>query len=78
LGVLVRLAGLAMNSRGKGRKMRSMLANTNTKDLSVLRDMIEAGKVSPLIVENIQLDNVKDAMRRQGEGHTRGKTVISI
>ncbi|MCI0804702.1 MAG: NAD(P)-dependent alcohol dehydrogenase [Chloroflexi bacterium] len=59
-------------------KMKPFVASPNTADLDELRDLIEAGKLSPVIDRRFTLPEVPEAMRLQGEGHARGKTVIVI
>ena len=57
-------------------KMKPFVASPNTADLDELRDLIEAGKLSPVIDRRFTLPEVPEAMRLQGEGHARGKKII--
>ena len=57
-------------------KMKPFVAGPNTADLDELRDLIEAGKLSPVIDRRFALREVPEALRLQGEGHAQGKTVI--
>ena len=43
-----------------------------------LKDLLEAGKVVPVIDRQFPLDEVAGAIRYRGEGHAQGKVVISI
>lgn len=54
------------------------MARTNSEDLDALRELIEAGKVTPVIDKCYSLDQVPDAMRDLEEGRARGKVVITI
>jgi NADPH:quinone reductase-like Zn-dependent oxidoreductase len=61
-----------------GQKMTNYLARPKADDLHVLRDLIEAGKLKPLIGATYPLSDVPDAMRELGTGHGRGKVVIAV
>jgi NADPH:quinone reductase-like Zn-dependent oxidoreductase len=50
----------------------------NKRDLAVLKELVEAEKVAPVIAGRYELREVPEALRRQGEGHTRGKIVIAL
>jgi NADPH:quinone reductase-like Zn-dependent oxidoreductase len=50
----------------------------NQEDLAVLKQLVEAGKVAPVIDRRYQLSEVPEALRYQGEGHARGKLVIAV
>jgi NADPH:quinone reductase-like Zn-dependent oxidoreductase len=58
-------------------RMRVFVVRHNSDDLAVLKDLVEAGKVAPVIDSRYTLSDVPDALRHQGEGHTRGKIVIA-
>ena len=58
--------------------MTPFLAKLNRDDLVVLRDLLEAGRVTPVIDRRYELSEVPDALRYLGEGHARGKIVISV
>ena len=60
------------------RKMRFFIARMNDRDLDLLKEMIEAGKVSPVIDRCYPLSQVADALRYRELGHARGKIVITI
>jgi NADPH:quinone reductase-like Zn-dependent oxidoreductase len=58
-------------------RMRVFVVRHNRDDLAVLKDLVEAGKVAPVIDRRYTLSEVPDALRHQGEGHARGKIVIA-
>jgi NADPH:quinone reductase-like Zn-dependent oxidoreductase len=58
-------------------RMRVFIVRHNSDDLAVLKDLVEAGKVAPVIDRRYSLGEVPDALRHQGEGHARGKIVIA-
>jgi NADPH:quinone reductase-like Zn-dependent oxidoreductase len=47
------------------------------KDLMFLKELIEAGKVTPAIDRTYLLSDAADAFRYLGNGHARGKVVIT-
>lgn len=50
----------------------------NKKDLNIIKELIEAGKVKPVIDRTYPLSETADAIRYLEEGHARGKVVISV
>ena len=58
--------------------MGMMLADINKKDLTILADLMQAGKVTPVIDRHYQLSQVPEAIRYLEEGHARGKVVITL
>jgi NADPH:quinone reductase-like Zn-dependent oxidoreductase len=59
-------------------RMRVFVVRHNRKDLAVLKELVEAGKIAPVIDRRYSLGDVPDALRRQGEGHAQGKIVIAV
>jgi NADPH:quinone reductase-like Zn-dependent oxidoreductase len=58
--------------------MAPLLARNSRDDLAVLRELIEAGKVTPVIDRTYPLSEVPEAIRYLEEGHARGKVVITM
>jgi NADPH:quinone reductase-like Zn-dependent oxidoreductase len=58
--------------------MGMMLAELNKNDLIVLGDLMQAGKVTPVIDRRYPLSEVPAAIRYLEEGHARGKVVIDV
>ncbi len=54
------------------------VARLNDKDLGVLGEFLATGKVRPVIDRTYRLDKAADAMRYLGEGHARGKVVVTV
>jgi NADPH:quinone reductase-like Zn-dependent oxidoreductase len=54
------------------------VAKLNGKDLVYLKELLEAGKVVPVIDRRYPLSETAEAMRYLGEGHARGKVVITV
>ena len=60
------------------KKMRTVSAKANKKDLEFLTKLLEDGKIKPVIDRRYMLDKTADAMRYLSEGHARGKVIINI
>jgi NADPH:quinone reductase-like Zn-dependent oxidoreductase len=75
------VAGLleaAVRSRFGRQKMPFFLAKNSKEDLIVLKELIEAGKVTPVIDRTYPLSETAEAIRYLEEGHARGKVVITV
>jgi len=59
-------------------KLVVLIAKTKREDLMVLRELLEAGTVSPVIDRSYPLEEVPEAIRYLEEGHARGKVVITM
>jgi NADPH:quinone reductase-like Zn-dependent oxidoreductase len=57
---------------------RPFIAIPNHEDLVVLKELIEAGKVTPVIDRTYPLSEIPEAFRYLNEGHARGKVVITV
>ena len=68
----------ALYSPFVSQKFLSFLATVNTRDLTILKEMLETKKVTPVIDRAYPLSEVPAAIRYLEEGHARGKVVISV
>src|SRR5205809_822275 len=59
-------------------KMGMMMADANQKDLTILADMMQTGKLKPVIDRTYKLNEVPAAIAYLEEGHARGKVVITV
>ncbi len=59
-------------------KFVMFLADINHKDLAVLGDLMQSGKVTPVIDRTYKLSEVPEAIRYLEKGHARGKVIITI
>ncbi|HEY1521351.1 MAG TPA: NAD(P)-dependent alcohol dehydrogenase [Solirubrobacteraceae bacterium] len=59
-------------------RMRVFVVRHNRQDLAVLKELAESGKLVPVIDRRYPLSDVPEALRHQGEGHARGKSVIAL
>ena len=60
------------------KKMRFFMAKINKQDLALLKELLEAGRVVPIIDRRYPLSGVAEAIRYLEEGHARGKVVITL
>jgi NADPH:quinone reductase-like Zn-dependent oxidoreductase len=60
------------------KKFRGMMTRPAQKDLIVLKDLLEAGKVVPVIDRRYALADAAEAIRYLMAGHARGKVVITV
>ena len=60
------------------RKMGNVMAKPNQKDLVFMKELLEAGKVVPVIDRGYPLREVPEALRYLEEGHAQGKVVITV
>jgi len=66
-------------SRKNGKKMGFMgIAKPNQKDLVYLKELLEAGRIVPVIEKSYPLSEVPAAMQYLVEGHARGKVVVQV
>jgi NADPH:quinone reductase-like Zn-dependent oxidoreductase len=59
-------------------KLGMMLTDLNQKDLNVLGELMQSGKLTPVIDRSYQLSDVPAAIRYLQAGHARGKVVITV
>jgi NADPH:quinone reductase-like Zn-dependent oxidoreductase len=65
-------------SKRNGRKMTSCMQKANQRDLLFIRDLLESGKIRPVIDECYPLCKTAEAFRYFEKGHARGNVVIKI
>jgi NADPH:quinone reductase-like Zn-dependent oxidoreductase len=64
--------------RTTGKKIRILAVRPNTEDVDFMKDLIEAGKVTPVIDKTYPLSEVPEAIGYVGEGQAKGKVVITV
>jgi NADPH:quinone reductase-like Zn-dependent oxidoreductase len=62
----------------EGRKMTSLAMKPDKKDLTFLKDLIETGKVTPVIDKSFPLSELAEALQYYAEGRSRGKVVVTV
>lgn len=61
-----------------GKKLGAVSAKANQKDLTTIKELLEAGKVVPVIDRCYPLSEAAEAFRYLGAGHARGKVVVTV
>ncbi len=78
IGPLSHVVKIKLAAIGASQKISFFIAQFTREDLSILRDIIEAGKVKPVVEKVYPLAQVAEAMRHLGTGHARGKLVLKM
>ena len=65
-------------SKTGGKKITALMHKPNPKDLNSMTELFEAGQVVPIIDRRYPLSEVAEAFRYFGEGHAKGKVVITL
>jgi NADPH:quinone reductase-like Zn-dependent oxidoreductase len=61
-----------------GQRMGTLIGRAKGEDLVALTELVEAGKVTPVIDRTYPLAEVPEALRYLHEGHARGKVVVAV
>ncbi|TMP96931.1 MAG: NAD(P)-dependent alcohol dehydrogenase [Verrucomicrobia bacterium] len=67
-----------LRSRFVSQKFIAYIAQFNKKDMMVLADLMQSGKVTPVIDRTYKLKETTDALRYLEQGHARGKVVVTV
>jgi NADPH:quinone reductase-like Zn-dependent oxidoreductase len=59
-------------------KMGMLMAELNKKDLTILGDLMQSGKITPVIDRTYPLSQIAEAIRYLEQGHARGKVIITV
>ena len=78
LGPLSHIIRMRLASLRGSQRAVFFVAKFNKADLVVLQELLEAGKVAPVIDRSYALSETADAFRYLGEGHAQGKIVITV
>jgi NADPH:quinone reductase-like Zn-dependent oxidoreductase len=78
LGGIDRQLRAHMLSPFVSQKLGTFVSTSKGEDLVALKELIEAGKVTPVIGQTYPLSEVPEAFRRLEKGHARGKVVITV
>ena len=73
-----RVIGAHVLNRFVSHKLRPFLVSPKFEDLLVLKELIESGKLTPVIDRTYPLAEVSEAIRYLAEGHARGKVVVTV
>jgi NADPH:quinone reductase-like Zn-dependent oxidoreductase len=64
--------------RSVDHRLRPFLLSPKLEDLVVLKELIEAGKITPVMDRTYPLSETPQAISHVGEGHARGKVAITV
>jgi NADPH:quinone reductase-like Zn-dependent oxidoreductase len=78
LGPLGHVIRMRLGALRGSRKAVFFVAKFNKDDMETLRELAESGKITPVIDRRYELSELADALRYLGEGHARGKVVITV
>ncbi len=78
VGPFGRVIAMLVSSPFVKQGMGMMLAEFNKKDLTILGDFVQSGKMTPVIDRRYKLSEVPDALRYLEKGHARGKVIITV
>jgi len=78
IGPLVGPIKLLMLSPFVSQEMGTFLAELNQKDLTALADLMQSGKVTPVIDKRYKLSELPQAIEYLEQGHARGKVIIAV
>jgi NADPH:quinone reductase-like Zn-dependent oxidoreductase len=77
-GPLAHVIKMRLGAVLSSQKAAFFIAKFNSADMEVLRELLEAGTVTPVIDRRYELSEIGDAFRYLGEGHAQGKVVITV
>jgi NADPH:quinone reductase-like Zn-dependent oxidoreductase len=78
LGAISRGFSAPWLSRFANRKLTMIMAKLNKEDLATMSDLMQSGKVTPVIDRRYPLSELPEAIRYLEQGHARGKVVIHM
>ena len=78
IGPMSHILQIKLSSLRASQKTIFFIANINKNDLTFMQELIETGKVTPVIDRRYKLSELPEGMRYLGTGHARGKIVITV
>ena len=78
LGPLSHIVKVRLAAVRSSQKVVFFVAKFNKADMVVLGEFLEAGKMTPVIDRRYELSEIADALRYMGEGHARGKIILTV
>ena len=78
IGPLKHIIAMRLASLRASQKAVFFVANFNREDLCTLRELMEAGKVKPVIDRTYSLTKINEAMTYLGTGHARAKIAVNM
>jgi NADPH:quinone reductase-like Zn-dependent oxidoreductase len=78
LGPLSHVIGTRVAALGRSQTVKFFIAKVNSEDLGYLGELLGAGTLKSVIDRRFALGDAADALRYLGEGHARGKVIITV
>ncbi len=78
LGPLPHIARMKLAGIGRSQTVTFFVAKITKEDLAVLQELLDSGKVTPVVDRSYPLDETPEALDYLGEGHARGKIVLTV
>ena len=78
LGPLKHMIGTVVEAVGRSQEAKLFMADVNTSDLTYMGELIASGKLRSVIDRRYPLSEAVEALRYLGQGHARGKIVLSV
>jgi NADPH:quinone reductase-like Zn-dependent oxidoreductase len=78
LGPLAHVIGTSLKAIGRSQSAAFFVASITTADLDFLEEQIAAGTLTPVVDRRYELPEAVEALRYLGEGHARGKIVLTV
>jgi NADPH:quinone reductase-like Zn-dependent oxidoreductase len=78
LGPLPHIAAMMLKSKGRSQSVKFFVAKIEKEDLGLLAELLGAGTVKSVIDRRYELNQAAEALAYLGEGHARGKVVITV
>jgi NADPH:quinone reductase-like Zn-dependent oxidoreductase len=67
-----------VRSRFVSEKFITYISSFNKADMTILADLMQSGKVTPVIDKAYKFNEVPAALRYLEQGHARGKVVVTV
>ena len=77
IGIFARIVNVMVRARVLRQRVKFFVAQTDLEDLVYLKDLIEAGKLRPVIDRTYPLSEAREAVRYVGTGQARAKVVVT-
>jgi NADPH:quinone reductase-like Zn-dependent oxidoreductase len=78
IGLLARMSAALVLSALVSQKLGVLMTRRSKEDLTILRELLATGAITPVIDKRFRLSDVPQAVRHVELGHARGKVVITV
>lgn len=78
LGPVRRLIAAKLASAFVSKRVKTFVASADAEDMGVLADLLESGRVRPIVDRRYGLEELPEALAYLGEGHASGKVTVLI